>query len=49
MVANGIKKTYDDSLYDPFKIPKEMGIFRLIDSGSDMTTEKIIKRIIDHR
>ncbi|VDN57725.1 unnamed protein product [Dracunculus medinensis] len=49
VVANGIKKTYDDSLYDPFKIPKEMGIFRLIDSGSDMTTEKIIKRIIDHR
>ena len=25
------------------------GIFRLVDSGSDMTTDKIIQRIIDHR
>lgn len=34
---------------DPFKVPKEMGIFQLIDSGSDMTTDSIIARIIEHR
>lgn len=34
---------------DPFRAAKELGIFRLIDSGSDMTTEMIINRIIDHR
>uniref|UniRef100_A0A1I7XVQ2 ethanolamine-phosphate cytidylyltransferase n=1 Tax=Heterorhabditis bacteriophora TaxID=37862 RepID=A0A1I7XVQ2_HETBA len=34
---------------DPFIAPKKRGIFREIDSGSDMTTDIIIRRIIDHR
>lgn len=34
---------------DPFKIPKEMGIFQLVDSKNDTTTDLIISRIIDHR
>uniref|UniRef100_F1KTF5 ethanolamine-phosphate cytidylyltransferase n=3 Tax=Ascaris suum TaxID=6253 RepID=F1KTF5_ASCSU len=34
---------------DPFKVAKDLGIYKLIDSGSDMTTNTIITRIIDHR
>ncbi|KAE9550053.1 hypothetical protein FO519_006732 [Halicephalobus sp. NKZ332] len=34
---------------DPYVIPKKMGIYKTIDSKNDMTTEKIIERIIDHR
>ncbi|KHN82689.1 Ethanolamine-phosphate cytidylyltransferase [Toxocara canis] len=34
---------------DPFRVAKELGIYKLIDSGSDMTTNMIITRIIDHR
>lgn len=34
---------------DPFKVPREMGIYRLVDSGSDMSTDIIINRIIEHR
>lgn len=39
--------TIDD--VDCYELPKRLGIFRYVDSGSDMTTEKIIDRIIDHR
>lgn len=34
---------------DPYAEPKRMGKFMVIDSGNDMTTEKIIGRIISHR
>lgn len=34
---------------DPYAVPKEMEKFVLIDSGNDMTTEKIVKRIILNR
>ncbi|KAL0271247.1 UNVERIFIED_CONTAM: hypothetical protein PYX00_008398 [Menopon gallinae] len=34
---------------DPYEVPKEMGKFVQIDSGNDMTTEKIVKRIILNR
>ncbi|CAD6184528.1 unnamed protein product [Caenorhabditis auriculariae] len=34
---------------DPFEEPKRRGIYREIDSGSDMTTDLIIERIISHR
>ncbi|KAK6632727.1 Ethanolamine-phosphate cytidylyltransferase [Polyplax serrata] len=34
---------------DPYAIPKQMGKFVQIDSGNDMTTEKIVKRIILNR
>lgn len=34
---------------DPFEVPKEMGKFVTVDSGNDMTTEKIVERIIRNR
>uniref|UniRef100_A0A915KB52 ethanolamine-phosphate cytidylyltransferase n=2 Tax=Romanomermis culicivorax TaxID=13658 RepID=A0A915KB52_ROMCU len=34
---------------DPYAEPKRRGIFRLVDSRNDMTTEKIVERIIEHR
>lgn len=34
---------------DPYEVPKKLGIYRTVDSGNDMTTERIIERIIDHR
>ncbi|KAK5982989.1 Ethanolamine-phosphate cytidylyltransferase [Trichostrongylus colubriformis] len=34
---------------DPFEAAKRRGIYREVDSKSDMTTEKIIQRIIEHR
>lgn len=34
---------------DPYAIPKEMGKFLIIDSGNDMTTDKIVQRIITNR
>ncbi|XP_017075749.1 ethanolamine-phosphate cytidylyltransferase isoform X3 [Drosophila eugracilis] len=34
---------------DPYAVPKTRAIFELIDSGNDMTTERIVERIISHR
>lgn len=34
---------------DPYSVPKQMGKFVLVDSGSTMTTEQIVERIIRHR
>uniref|UniRef100_A0A0R3RZZ8 ethanolamine-phosphate cytidylyltransferase n=1 Tax=Elaeophora elaphi TaxID=1147741 RepID=A0A0R3RZZ8_9BILA len=34
---------------DPFRLPRERNMLRLIDSGSNMSTDQIITRIIDHR
>lgn len=34
---------------DPYAEPKRRNIFQLIDSQNDMTTEKIVQRIIEHR
>lgn len=34
---------------DPYAVPKEMGKFVIVDSGNDMTTEKIVQRIIQNR
>lgn len=34
---------------DPYQIPKQMGKFRVVDSGNEMTTEKIVQRIIQNR
>uniref|UniRef100_A0A915DYL8 ethanolamine-phosphate cytidylyltransferase n=1 Tax=Ditylenchus dipsaci TaxID=166011 RepID=A0A915DYL8_9BILA len=39
--------TIDD--VDCYELAKELGIYRTVDSGNDMTTEKIIERIIDHK
>jgi len=34
---------------DPYIEPKKQDKFKLLDSGNDMTTEKIVERIILHR
>lgn len=34
---------------DPFRLPRERNMLRLIDSGSNMSTDEIITRIINHR
>lgn len=34
---------------DPYAVPKTRGIFMLIESGNNMTTELIVERIISHR
>nr|XP_002742026.1 PREDICTED: ethanolamine-phosphate cytidylyltransferase-like [Saccoglossus kowalevskii] len=34
---------------DPYQEPKDRGIFKRINSGSAMTTDKIVQRIIQHR
>lgn len=39
----------DESGHDPFAIPKQLGMFKLVNSGNDMTTEKIVERIITNR
>ncbi|KAM3178985.1 hypothetical protein ACTXT7_001492 [Hymenolepis weldensis] len=33
---------------DPFAIPRARGIFRKVDSGTDVTTRQIIKRIVSN-
>ncbi|XP_023020118.1 phosphoethanolamine cytidylyltransferase isoform X2 [Leptinotarsa decemlineata] len=39
----------DEDGEDPFKYPKYLGKFVTVDSGNDMTTEKIVDRIIRNR
>lgn len=34
---------------DPYAVPKTMGKFVLVDSGSNITTEQIVERIIRNR
>uniref|UniRef100_A0A914UVL3 ethanolamine-phosphate cytidylyltransferase n=1 Tax=Plectus sambesii TaxID=2011161 RepID=A0A914UVL3_9BILA len=38
-----------DTGLDPYAVPKQMGKFEQISSGNDMTTMRIIERIIEHR
>ena len=33
---------------DPYAVPKEKNMYRVVDSGSDLTTEMIIERIVSH-
>jgi ethanolamine-phosphate cytidylyltransferase len=40
---------FEAGQHDPYAVPKTMGKFTLLDSGNDMTTEKIVERIIRHR
>lgn len=37
-----------NNIFDPYEIPKRMGKFGIIDSGSDVTTDKIVERIRKH-
>lgn len=39
----------ENGTIDPYAIPKQSGKFQILDSGNDMTTEKIVERIIKHR
>lgn len=39
----------DENGEDPFALPKKLGKFLVVDSKSDMTTEKIVERIIRNR
>ena len=39
----------DESGADPFAVPKKLEKFKIIDSGNDMTTKKIVERIISNR
>lgn len=39
----------DEQGNDPFAYPKSQGKFITVDSGNDMTTEKIVERIIRNR
>ncbi|XP_034668736.1 ethanolamine-phosphate cytidylyltransferase isoform X2 [Drosophila subobscura] len=39
----------EDGKIDPYAVPKTKAIFELIDSGNEMTTERIVERIISHR
>lgn len=34
---------------DPYAEPKKRGLFRTIDSGNNLTTDDIVKRIIENR
>ncbi len=34
---------------DPYEVPKQMGILRHINSGSEMTTTTVIERIAENR
>ena len=34
---------------DPFEIPKEQNKFKIIDSHNDLTTEKLVERILARR
>lgn len=53
LVVNGVATGHSDPEVnhedERFGIAKELGIYREIDSKSDMTTEKIIDRIIENR
>lgn len=39
----------DEDGSDPYALPKQLRKFSTLDSGNDMTTQKIIERIIEHR
>lgn len=44
---NAIMPCEDGS--DPYEEPKKLNKFKIVDSGNEMTTEKIVERIIRHR
>lgn len=50
LVVHGKTKIMmDENGEDPFQVPKALGKFIVVDSGNDMTTEKIVERIIRNR
>jgi len=50
VVCHGLTKISPDAEgNDPYKVPKERGVFVQIDSGNSLTTEILVQRIIDRR
>lgn len=49
LVVNGTQQNLLNNTIDRFTVPKRINKFKLINSGNDMTTERIINRIINHR
>ena len=39
----------DENGKDPFQMPKEKGMFKVVASGSQLTTQDIVERIIQNR
>ena len=49
MVHGETKVMGDENGKDPFKMPKEKGMFKVVASGSQLTTHAIVERIIQNR
>ena len=50
VVCHGLTPTQcDEKNRDPYEIPKKLDKFVLVDSENDMTTRKIVERIIENR
>jgi len=49
VVATGYLDTKKREKEDPYEVPKQMGVFHEIKINSDLTTEKIEKRILENR
>lgn len=50
LVCHGMSEImFDTDGCDPYLEPKRRNKFKLIDSGNDMTTQRIVERIIEHR
>ncbi|XP_005283123.1 ethanolamine-phosphate cytidylyltransferase isoform X1 [Chrysemys picta bellii] len=50
LVCHGLSEVVPDKDgSDPYQEPKRRGIFRLVDSGSNLTTDLIVQRIIKNR
>lgn len=49
VVAGKVREATVKELGDPYALPKSKGIFREVESSCDLTTEGVIKRVMDHR
>ena len=49
VVAGKVQESRAVSKGDPYAVPKAKGIFFEVDSSCDLTTDGVIKRVMDHR
>ncbi len=50
LVCHGTRSPCDPIMGpDPYAVPRLRGIFETVDSECDLTTQKIVNRIIEHR
>lgn len=49
VVAGKVQEPTSHPMGDPYAVPKANKIFVEVDSGSDLTTDGVIKRVMDHR